>query len=89
MDLKTYLKAMAAEVDADGDRLQVTLEASALAQVAVALPHAADHWQLDSVQVDGRWAFLFLGQEAVERGINVHGHGFEIGLQVHGSRCGS
>ncbi|MEO8315858.1 MAG: hypothetical protein ABI645_13825 [Pseudomonadota bacterium] len=49
---------MAADVNADGDRLQILLEASALAQVAVALPHAGDHWQLDSVQVDGRPAMF-------------------------------
>lgn len=44
----------AAEVRADGGRLEITLSVSALANVAVALPHAGDRWQLDSVQVDGR-----------------------------------
>jgi hypothetical protein len=72
-DLKTRLTAppscrngcaeiMAADVSADGDRLLVTLEASALASLAVALPHAGDHWQLESVQVDGRSA-LFASRE--------------------------
>jgi hypothetical protein len=54
---------MAADVNADGDQLQISLAASALAQVAVALPHAGDHWQLDSVLVDGRSA-MFTSREA-------------------------
>jgi hypothetical protein len=54
----TCAEVMAADVDADGDRLQVTLNVSALAQVAVALPHAGDRWQLDAVQLDGRAAMF-------------------------------
>jgi hypothetical protein len=53
---------IAADVQADGDRLHIALEASALARLAVALPHAGDHWQIDSVQVDGR-AALFATRE--------------------------
>jgi hypothetical protein len=55
-------EVMAADVNADGDRLQVTLQVSALAQVAVALPHAGDRWQLDAVQLDGR-AAMFAARE--------------------------
>lgn len=47
---------IAAEVRAEGGRLEVTLSVSALANLAVAMPHAGDRWQLDSVQVDGRAA---------------------------------
>jgi hypothetical protein len=53
---------MSAEVRADGGRLDVTLSVSALAAVAVALPHAGDRWQLDRVLLDGRPA-LFAGRE--------------------------
>jgi hypothetical protein len=59
----TCAEVMAAEVNADGDRLQVTLSVSALTQVAVALPHAGDRWQLDSVQMDGRPA-MFAARES-------------------------
>ncbi len=45
-----------AEVRADGGRLTIVLNVSVLAKVAVALPHAGDRWQLDSVEVDGRSA---------------------------------
>jgi hypothetical protein len=38
----------------EGERLEVTLQVSALANVAVAMPHASDRWQLDSVTVDSR-----------------------------------
>ena len=44
----------AARVAVDGDRLEVTLQVSALAPIAVAMPHASDRWQLDEVSVDGR-----------------------------------
>jgi hypothetical protein len=50
------VEIIAAEVRADGARLEVSLSVSALANLAVALPHAGDRWQLDSVQVDGRAA---------------------------------
>ncbi len=40
-------------VAVDGDRLEVTLQVSALANVAVAMPHASDRWQLDEVM--RRW----------------------------------
>jgi hypothetical protein len=49
-------------VRAEGERLDVTLVASALTQIAVALPHANDRWQLDEVSVDGR-AALAVGRE--------------------------
>ena len=44
----------AAHVEVAGDRLEVTLQVSALANVAVAMPHASDRWQLDEVSVDAR-----------------------------------
>lgn len=45
-----------AQVDVEGQRLDVTLAVSTLARVAVALPHGGDHWQLDTVTVDGAGA---------------------------------
>jgi hypothetical protein len=51
-----------AQVTARGDRLDVSLEVSALASVAVPVPTARDRWQIDSVTVDGRSA-LALGRE--------------------------
>jgi len=44
----------AARVTVEGDRLEVVLQVSALANVAVAMPHASDRWQLDDVSVDSR-----------------------------------
>ncbi|HEU4780663.1 MAG TPA: hypothetical protein VFS58_12345 [Steroidobacteraceae bacterium] len=44
----------AADVSVDGERLDVVLEVSALANIAVAMPHASDRWQLDTVSVDSR-----------------------------------
>jgi hypothetical protein len=44
----------------DGDRLEVTLQVSALAPVGVAMPHASDRWQLDDVSVDGRGTLAML-----------------------------
>ncbi|MGQ0835041.1 MAG: hypothetical protein ACT4O5_09015 [Gammaproteobacteria bacterium] len=52
----TCAEMMSAHVTASGDRLDVALEVSALASIAVALPSAADRWQLDAVSVDGRAA---------------------------------
>jgi hypothetical protein len=49
-----------ARVLVDGDRLEVTLQVSALAPVGVAMPHASDRWQLDDVSVDGRGALAML-----------------------------
>jgi len=43
-----------ARVVVDGQRLEITLRVSALANVAVAMPHASDRWQLDDVAVDSR-----------------------------------
>ena len=45
-----------ARVVVDGQRLEITLRVSALANVAVAMPHASDRWQLDDVAVDARTA---------------------------------
>ena len=45
-----------ARVVVDGERLDVTLEVSALASIAVAMPHASDRWQLDAVTLDARTA---------------------------------
>ncbi|MEO8018152.1 MAG: hypothetical protein ABI769_10085 [Pseudomonadota bacterium] len=42
----------AARVAVEGDRLEVVLQVSVLATVAVAMPHASDRWQLDEVSVD-------------------------------------
>jgi hypothetical protein len=47
---------MAASVVATPDLLEVTLEASALTPVAVAVPSASDRWQLESITVDGKSA---------------------------------
>ncbi len=44
----------AANVTVDGERLEVVLQVSALANIAVAMPHASDRWQLDQVTVDAR-----------------------------------
>jgi hypothetical protein len=44
----------AARVRVAGGRLDVVLEVSVLANVAVAMPHANDRWQLDEVSVDSR-----------------------------------
>ena len=44
----------AANVSVDGERLEVVLQVSALANIAVAMPHASDRWQLDQVSVDAR-----------------------------------
>ena len=52
----------AARVVIDGNQLEVTLEVSALARVAVPMPHASDRWQLDEVSVDAR-SSLALGRE--------------------------
>ncbi len=51
-----------AEVTVDGDRLSVRLEASALAPVAFAIPHASDRWQIGAISVDGRSA-VAVGRE--------------------------
>jgi hypothetical protein len=45
-----------ARVVATGERLEVVLQVSALANVAVAMPHASDRWQLDEISVDARSA---------------------------------
>lgn len=52
----------AARVVVDGERLEVVLQVSALATLAVAMPHASDRWQLDDVSVDAR-ASLAVGRE--------------------------
>jgi hypothetical protein len=52
-----------ARVNVDGDRLEIVMRVSALAQIAVAMPHASDRWQLDEVSVDAR-ASLAMGREA-------------------------
>ena len=52
-----------ARVTVSGDRLEVTLQVSALTNAAVALPSAADRWQIDAVTVDGG-AAITLAREA-------------------------
>jgi len=44
----------AARVTVAGDRLEVEMKVSALANVALAMPHASDRWQLEEVNVDAR-----------------------------------
>jgi len=51
-----------ARVNVEGDRLEIVLRVSALAPLAVAMPHASDRWQLDDVSVDAR-ASLAMGRE--------------------------
>jgi hypothetical protein len=51
-----------ARVSVEGDRLEIVMRVSALAQLAVAMPHASDRWQLDDVSVDAR-ASLAMGRE--------------------------
>ncbi len=58
----TCAEVNAARVVVDGDRLEVTLQVSALAPIAVAMPHASDRWQLDEVSVDARGS-LAMGRE--------------------------
>ena len=43
-----------ANVTVNGERLDVVLQVSTLANIAVAMPHASDRWQLEDVSVDGR-----------------------------------
>jgi hypothetical protein len=45
---------MSARISVRGDRLDVTLDVSALTTIAVPMPSAGDRWPLDSVTVDGR-----------------------------------
>lgn len=52
-----------ARVDVEGQRLEVVLRVSALANIAVPMPHASDRWQIDELSVDGRSA-LAIGREA-------------------------
>jgi hypothetical protein len=51
-----------ARVVVAGDRLEIVMRVSALADLAVAMPHANDRWQLDEVSVDAR------GSLAIARG---------------------
>jgi hypothetical protein len=44
----------AARISVRGDRLEVSLDVSALTSIAVPMPSAGDRWQLDAVTVDGR-----------------------------------
>jgi hypothetical protein len=53
---------MSAKVAVAGDRLNVSLDVSALANVAVAMPGANDRWQIDSATIDGR-SSLAMGRE--------------------------
>src|SRR5262249_4963821 len=41
-----------ARVVVDGERLEIIMRVSALASLAVAMPHASDRWHLDDVSVD-------------------------------------
>lgn len=61
--IATCADIASARVSVHGDRLDVTLEVSALATVAVAMPGAGDRWQLDSVTVDNR-ASLSMARES-------------------------
>jgi hypothetical protein len=44
----------AARISVRGDRLEVSLDVSALTSIAVPMPSAGDRWQLGAVTVDGR-----------------------------------
>ena len=48
----TCAEATSAQVAVRGDRLDVSLQVSALANIAVRLPSAGDRWQLDTVLLD-------------------------------------
>ena len=52
----------AARVSVEGERLEVVLQVSTLANIAVPMPHAADRWQLDEISVDAR-ASLAIARE--------------------------
>jgi hypothetical protein len=52
--LPTCADVTAARVVARPGGLDVTLQVSALAGIAVAMPGAGDRWQIETVQVDGR-----------------------------------
>ncbi len=51
-----------ADIEVNGDRLTVRFQVSALASVAVAVPHAGERWQIDRAEIDGR-AALTVGRE--------------------------
>jgi hypothetical protein len=51
-----------ARVRVDGERLEIVMRVSALATLAVAMPHASDRWQLDEIAVDSR-ASLAMSRE--------------------------
>jgi hypothetical protein len=55
---------VSATVRANGARLEVDLDVTALADVAIALPQAGDRWQLDRVEVDGRSAPFAMRESA-------------------------
>ena len=61
--LPTCSETNAARVTVDGDRLELTLQISAMANVAVPIPDARDRWHIDSVTVDGT-AAVTLGRES-------------------------
>jgi hypothetical protein len=52
-----------AQVTVRGDRLDVALQVSALANIAVPVPSAGDRWQLDTITLDGRSA-IAVGRES-------------------------
>ena len=60
--LPSCVELTSASVSANGNRLQVRLSVSALTNIAVALPHASDRWQIDAVQRNGQSA-LTIGRE--------------------------
>jgi hypothetical protein len=50
----TCAEITSAQVTARGERLDVSLQISALTAVAVPVPSAGDRWQLDTITLDGR-----------------------------------
>jgi hypothetical protein len=52
--LPSCAEILNAKVVVSGEQLEIILQASALAAVAVAIPHASDRWQIDAVSIDGR-----------------------------------
>src|SRR4029453_16748139 len=59
----TCAEVTSAQVSVRGDRLDVSLQVSALANIAVQLPSAGDRWQLDTVMLDER-STLAIGRES-------------------------
>ena len=62
----TCAEILDAQVHVSGERIQIELQASALASLAVAVPSAADRWRIDTVAVDGA-SSLAVTRDSAER----------------------